>query len=353
MRKSLKKTVVVGMSGGVDSSVTALLCKEQGYRVIGLFMRNWEDDEGCTAEKDYEDVQLVAKMLDIPCYAVNFTQQYWDGVFSKCLKEYAVGLTPNPDVLCNREIKFNIFLEKALELGADYLATGHYCQILKKDKTLSLGRGHDRNKDQSYFLYTLKEETLKKVLFPLGNLTKHEVRALALASNLVTAKKKDSTGICFVGKRNFKDFLSNYLPKKVGAFETLSGKRVGDHDGIPYYTIGQRRGLGIGGAGDPWFVVGKDVKRNVILVEQGEDHPALYSKELTATEMSWVNKPPKLPFSCTAKVRYRAEDVPCTIVSQKVDRIKVVFDEPQKAITSRQSVVFYEGEVCLGGAMIS
>ncbi|MCH9609351.1 MAG: tRNA-specific 2-thiouridylase MnmA [Chlamydiales bacterium] len=348
----MKKTVVVGMSGGVDSSVAALLCKEKGYHVIGLFMRNWEDDEGCTAGKDYEDAQAVAAALDIPCYPINFTKEYWDGVFARCLKEYAVGLTPNPDVLCNREIKFNIFLDKAMELGADYLATGHYSRVLKKGKGLCLGRGIDHNKDQSYFLYTLKEETLKKVLFPIGDLTKDEVRSLALNANLVTANKRDSTGICFVGKRNFKDFLSQFLPPQEGNLETLSGEQVGRHEGIAYYTIGQRKGLGIGGEGKPWYVVGKDVERNVVVVEQGDDHPALYHTSLNATEMSWVGKPKKLPLKCTAKVRYRSADVPCTVISQNLDEIHVEFETAQKAITPRQSIVFYDGEVCLGGAMI-
>lgn len=348
----MKKTVVVGMSGGVDSSVAALLCKQQGYRVIGLFMRNWEDDGQCPAEKDYEDAQAVAQRLEIPCYAVNFTQEYWDNVFSKCLKDYALGLTPNPDILCNREIKFDIFLKKAMDLGADYLATGHYCRILKRGAHRYLARGIDEQKDQSYFLYTLKEDILRKVIFPLGELTKQQVRSLALSANLVTAGKKDSTGICFVGKRDFKDFLSGFLPKEGGDFETLAGKRVGRHDGIAYYTKGQRRGLGIGGAGDPWYVVGKDVARNVVLVEQGEDHPALYESSLRGLEMSWVGAPKKLPYKCTAKIRYRSDDVSCTIVSQIMDQVEVVFDKPQKAITSRQSIVFYDGKRCLGGALI-
>ncbi len=348
----MKKTVVVGMSGGVDSSVTALLCKERGYRVIGLFMRNWEEDDKCPATADYEDAMAVAGALDIPCYTVNFAQEYWDGVFSRCLKDYAAGYTPNPDILCNKEIKFNIFLKKALDLGADYLATGHYCRVIRKGSKYSLGRGIDTNKDQSYFLYTLKEETLKKVLFPVGDLTKKEVRDLAMTANLATAKKRDSTGICFVGKRDFKDFLTNYLPKKEGRFETLSGNTVGKHDGIAYYTIGQRRGLGIGGPGKPWYVVGKDVDRNVVLVEQGEENPALFEKSLVAYETTWVNRPPKFPFKCTAKVRYRSPDVSCTILSQDVDRIEVEFDEPQKAITSHQSIVFYQNQICLGGAII-
>ncbi len=342
------KTVVVGMSGGVDSSVTALLLKEQGYRVIGLFMKNWEEEGACPAEVDYEDVACVCAHLDIPFYTVNFAKEYWDNVFSHCLKEYAAGFTPNPDILCNREIKFNVFLDKALELGADYLATGHYCRKIKVDGKWQLGRGLDPGKDQSYFLYTLKSSILDKVLFPIGELEKTEVRKRAHESGLITAQKKDSTGICFIGKRNFKEFLTRFIPNKPGNFEQLNGKVVGSHDGIAYYTIGQRRGLDIGGPGEAWYVVGKDGARNVVVVEQGDEHPALYSSELTMGEVSWVAEPPIFPARCTAKVRYRSPDVACTIVSNE----RVVFDEPQKAITPRQSIVFYQGEICLGGAII-
>ncbi len=343
------KTVVVGMSGGVDSSVTALLLKEQGYRVIGLFMKNWEEDEGtCPAEADHEDVACVCQALDIPFYTVNFSKEYWENVFSRCLKDYAAGHTPNPDILCNKEIKFNVFLEKALALGADYLATGHYCRKVEENGSWHLARGLDPNKDQSYFLYTIKSEILEKVLFPIGELEKSYVRHLAEEAGLITAQKKDSTGICFIGKRNFKEFLTRFIPNAKGNFERLNGEVVGEHDGMAYYTIGQRRGLDIGGPGEAWYVVGKEAERNVVLVEQGEDHPALYRCELTMHEVSWVAGTPTFPLRCTAKVRYRSPDVACTIVAPD----HVVFDTPQKAITPRQSIVFYQGEVCLGGAII-
>lgn len=345
------KTVVVGMSGGVDSSVTALLLKEQGYRVIGLFMKNWEEEGPCPAQIDYDDVVAVCNQIDIPHYSVNFSQEYWDLVFAKCLKDYEAGYTPNPDILCNREIKFKVFFEKALELGADYLATGHYCQNQFHEKKWHLVRGVDPQKDQSYFLYTLKSSILQKVLFPLGAMTKQEVRAVAEKAGLATASKKDSTGICFIGKRNFKDFLSQYIPNRTGHFETGDGKIVGIHDGIAYYTIGQRRGLGLGGEGEAWYVVRKDAARNVIVVERGEGHENLYCDTLTASEATWVADLPHFPLVCTAKIRYRAPDVPCTVSVHK-DTLKVCFDTPQKAITPRQSIVFYQGDRCLGGALI-
>ena len=351
----MSKKVVVGMSGGVDSSVTALLLKQQGYEVIGLFMKNWDDDDGvCSAAVDYEDVVQVCRQLDIPHYAVNFAKEYWEKVFAHCLKEYAAGHTPNPDILCNREIKFKLFFEKAVELGADYLATGHYCRHLERASMHLLGCGLDPNKDQSYFLYTLQAETLARVLFPLGDLKKSAVRALASAHNLSTARKKDSTGICFIGKRAFRPFLQKYLPTTPGDFETPEGKIMGRHEGIAYYTLGQRKGMGIGGqrngTGDAWYVVGKDMARNVVTVVQGENHPALWSTGLTATETSWVNAPPTPPFRCEARIRYRSPAVACTIHS--LSPLTVTFDAPQKAVTPRQSVVFYSGDVCLGGALI-
>lgn len=347
------KTVVVGMSGGVDSSVTAMLLKEQGYRVIGLFMKNWEEDDQCPAALDYEDVVAVCNQLDIPHYAVNFAKEYWDEVFSKCLKEYAAGYTPNPDILCNREIKFKVFFKKALELGADFLATGHYCRKVFHNGEWHLARGSDPEKDQSYFLYTLKSSILEKVLFPIGEMAKSQVRALAEKNGLATAKKKDSTGICFIGKRNFKEFLSHYIPNQPGNFETLKGEIVGRHDGFAYYTIGQRKGLGLGGAGEAWYVLGKQVERNVVLVERGDHHPALYQESLTASDLTWVATSPTLPLKCTAKIRYRAPDIPCTILSEEEGILKVLFDEPQKAITPKQSIVFYKDELCLGGALIN
>jgi tRNA-specific 2-thiouridylase len=344
------KTVVVGMSGGVDSSVTAYLLKNQGYKVIGLFMKNWEEEgDDCPAAADFQDVVSVCSQLDIPYYSVNFSKEYWDKVFAHCLKEFQAGHTPNPDILCNREIKFKIFFEKALSLGADFIATGHYCRKIGES---TLARGLDRDKDQSYFLYTMRKEVLKQVLFPVGELTKKEVRAIASQMHLTTAEKKDSTGICFIGKRDFTEFLGRYISKKPGNFETLSNKVVGEHLGYAYYTIGQRRGLGIGGQGEAWYVVGKDVARNVVYVEQGDDHPALYSDTLTAIEESWVEGRRPLPLQCTAKIRYRSPDVPCTVSTGQSGELRVLFQAPQKAVTPRQSIVFYDGEVCLGGALI-
>lgn len=344
------KKVVVAMSGGVDSSVALYLIKEQGYEPIGLFMKNWEEDSDgpCPAAQDFADVASVCEKLKVPYYAVNFSQEYYDLVFQDFLRDYERGLTPNPDILCNREIKFKYLLNKALDIGADLLATGHYARNLNG----LLGRGLDQNKDQSYFLYTLTLPILEKVLFPIGNLTKPEVRQIAESLGLSTAKKKDSTGICFIGKRDFRPFLSKYLSMKPGPLQTLSGKYVGMHEGACYYTIGQRRGLGIGGAGEPWFVVGKDVEKNIVFVEQGS-HPALFSKSLTAHEVSWVaGKPPANTFQATAKIRYRSNDAHCQVICREDGTLLVLFDEPQKAITPRQSVVFYQGEICLGGAMI-
>jgi tRNA-uridine 2-sulfurtransferase len=349
-----KQTVVVGMSGGVDSSVCALLLKTQGYHVIGLFMKNWEETDVngvCKSTRDYEDVVKVCEQIDIPYYSVNFVKEYQEHVFSHFLTELRAGHTPNPDILCNKEIKFKVFLEKALSLGADYLATGHYCR--KEENTPQLLKGLDPHKDQSYFLYTLQKEALQKVLFPIGHLLKTEVRVIAKQHNLATSEKKDSTGICFIGKRDFKEFTGKYLGYQPGNFETLSGKVVGKHDGVAFYTIGQRKGLAIGGPGEAWFVVGKEIDRNVVLVEQGDDHPSLYKTALTATDLSWVNgAPPSLPYLCKAKVRYRQPEQPCYIESIENDRAHIRFLEPQRAITPRQSIVFYQGDVCLGGGII-
>ncbi len=349
-----QKTVIIGMSGGVDSAVSALLLKRQGYNVIGLFMKNWEEKNAqgvCTSEADFADVVRVCEQIDIPYYSVNFVQEYQDHVFTHFLKELSQGHTPNPDILCNREIKFKVFLEKALSLGADYLATGHYCQTTDGQ----LIKGADPNKDQSYFLYTLNSEILSKVLFPIGSMEKTEVRRIAQEHHLANAKKKDSTGICFIGKRNFKEFVSQYIAYQPGNFETLSGQIIGTHDGIAYYTIGQRKGLGIGGPGEAWFVVGKDAKRNIVFIEQGDDHPSLYTDHLIATDISWVaGKPPSpLPFTCTAKIRYRQSDHPCIIESIDQGHLSVRFIEPQRAVTPRQAIVFYQGAICLGGAMIA
>ena len=351
-----QKTVVVGMSGGVDSSVAAAILKEQGYRVVGLFMKNWEERDAsgaCTSDLDYADVVRVCEKLEIPYYSVNFVREYWDNVFVRFLEEYKAGYTPNPDVLCNREIKFKVFFDKAMELGADFLATGHYCRNTAEDGESRLVKGSDPAKDQSYFLYTIKKEILGRVLFPVGGILKSEVREIAARYDLSTKAKKDSTGICFIGERDFREFLGRYVQAKPGEFRTLDGKRVGAHEGAAFYTLGQRKGLTLGGQGERWFVVGKDIGSNVVFVERGQDHPALFADELTATEASWVSgRCPKLPLRCRAKVRYRQKDQDCVISPGENGALRVVFDEPQRAITPRQSVVFYEDEICLGGAMI-
>ncbi|MBI5975852.1 tRNA 2-thiouridine(34) synthase MnmA [Staphylococcus sp. H16/1A] len=349
--------VVVGMSGGVDSSVTAHLLKEQGYDVIGIFMKNWDDtDENgvCTATEDYNDVIAVCNQLDIPYYAVNFEKEYWDKVFTYFLDEYKKGRTPNPDVMCNKEIKFKAFLDHALKLGADYVATGHYARV-KRDGTghVEMLRGVDNNKDQTYFLNQLTEEQLKHVMFPIGDIDKKRVREIAEEQNLATAKKKDSTGICFIGERNFKTFLSQYLPAQPGEMRTLNGEKKGMHSGLMYYTIGQRHGLGIGGDGDPWFVVGKNLDKNILYVEQGFHHDALYSDYLIASDVSFVNDTDlSKPLKCTAKFRYRQKDTPVTVTKESDDSIRVTFEAPVRAITPGQAVVLYDGDTCLGGATI-
>lgn len=359
MKKELKNTkVVVGMSGGVDSSVAALLLKEKGYDVIGIFMKNWDekDEAGiCTSTQDYEDVQRVCEKIKIPYYTVNFVKEYWDTVFTYFLEEYKKGRTPNPDVMCNKEIKFKAFLNYALKIGADYLATGHYAQVDYMEGEYRLLRGLDRNKDQTYFLCTLGQKQLSKTLFPIGNLTKKRVREIAVEAGLETANKKDSTGICFIGERDFNKFLSNYLPAQSGHIKTLDGKTIGKHNGLMYYTLGQRKGLGIGGSGtgEPWFVVDKDLKDNILYVVQGSSNKALYSYGLLATDLHWVSKIPKeASFSCTAKFRYRQVDQDVTVIMADTKMCKVMFDQPQKSITSGQFVVFYDGEVCLGGGII-
>jgi tRNA-specific 2-thiouridylase len=347
--------VVIGMSGGVDSSVAALVLKEAGYDVIGVFMKNWDDrDESgvCSAEADYDDVRRVCDAIDIPYYTVNFEREYWDRVFVYFLEEYKRGRTPNPDVMCNKEIKFKAFLDKAMQLEADYLATGHYAQIGRAGGLFTLLRGKDGNKDQSYFLYTLGQMQLSKTLFPIGTLTKKEVRDKALRANLATARKKDSTGICFIGEKDFKAFLSQYLPAQPGEIRTLTGELKGHHQGLMYHTLGQRKGLGIGGAGEPWFVVGKDLATNTLLVAQGQDHPALFSAGLFAVDLSWVSgQPPAASFSCTAKFRYRQPDQKVRVHLQP-GGADVEFQDPQRAITPGQAVVFYQGELCLGGGTI-
>lgn len=344
--------IAVALSGGVDSSVSAYLLKKAGHDVFGLFMKNWEEKDAhghCLTEKDYEDVIKVCEALDIPYYGINFAKEYWDLVFTHFLEEIKLGYTPNPDILCNREIKFNVLYKKALSLGANALATGHYCQT----ENHKLLKGLDPGKDQSYFLYTVKSNIMKNVLFPIGDMLKPAVRSLAQEAGIPVFNKKDSTGICFIGKRNFKGFLEKYIPHKPGHFESLEGETLGTHEGAVYYTIGQRKGMGIGGPGDAWFVVGKDIDRNVVIVAQGTEHPALFSHELFATDISWVQDPPKVfPYHCKAKIRYRQEEESCIIESIVNGKMHVTFPKAQRAITPRQSVVFYDGEICLGGALI-
>lgn len=362
MAKPISETrVVVGMSGGVDSSVTALLLKQQGYDVIGIFMKNWDDTDEfgyCTAEADAEDVRRVCEQIDIPYYTVNFEKQYYDKVFAYFLEEYKRGRTPNPDVMCNREIKFGEFLNKALDLGADYVATGHYARVVEENGAYKLLRGVDNNKDQTYFLNALNQEQLSKAMFPIGHLPKPEVRRIAEEAGLYTAKKKDSTGVCFIGERNFKEFLSNYLPAKSGEMvDIVTGEVKGRHDGLMYYTLGQRQGLGIGGSGtgEPWFVADKDLERNILYVVQGDKHPSLYSTSLIASGVNWIagaDKLPEGPFPCTAKFRYRQPDQGVTLTKRPDGTVHVAFDQPQKAITPGQAVVFYQGEECLGGGTI-
>ncbi|MFE4568756.1 tRNA 2-thiouridine(34) synthase MnmA [Paenibacillus chitinolyticus] len=353
-----KQRVILGMSGGVDSSVAALQLKEQGYDVIGVFMKNWDDTDEfghCTAEEDAEDVRRVCDQIDIPFYTVNFEKEYSEKVFQYFLDEYKSGRTPNPDVMCNREIKFGEFLQKGLDLGADFIATGHYARLEERDGEFVLLRGNDSNKDQTYFLHALNQYQLSKAMFPIGHMPKPQVREIAAAAGLATAKKKDSTGVCFIGERNFKEFLSQYLPAQPGDIQTLDGEVKGRHDGLMYYTLGQRQGLGIGGSGtgEPWFVADKDLERNILYVVQGDKHPRLYSKGLSATDVNWIStRRPQGEFTCTAKFRYRQPDQGVTVTLGTDGAAEVVFHEPQKAITPGQSVVFYDGEICLGGGII-
>ena len=351
--------IVIGMSGGVDSSVAALLLKEQGYDVVGVFMKNWneKDENGvCTATEDWNDVQDVCDTIGIPCYSVNFEKEYYDRVFSYFLDEYRRGRTPNPDVLCNREIKFKAFLDYAMKLGADHMATGHFVKKDVRDGHTVLLRGDDPNKDQSYFLYMLKERQVEKALFPVGGMTKQQVRAIAEKHGLINSKKKDSTGVCFIGERNFRQFLQGFLPMQPGEMQTEDGKKVGEHIGLSYYTLGQRRGLGIGGSGDGrrWFVVDKDLKRNVLVVSQGEDSARLYSRYTRVSQLTWVAEeaPAKdgVAFRATAKFRYRQQDQPVTAVIRG-EEMFIASDELQRAVTPGQSVVLYQGDVCLGGGI--
>ena len=361
LAQNATKKVICGMSGGVDSSVSAFILQQQSYQVEGLFMKNWEEDDDtdyCTAAADLADAQAVCDKLGIKLHKINFAAEYWDNVFEHFLSEYKAGRTPNPDILCNKEIKFKAFLEYAAEdLGANYIATGHYVRRRGADDNAQLLRGLDANKDQSYFLYTLSSKQVGQSLFPVGDIEKPIVRAIAEDLGLVTAKKKDSTGICFIGERKFKDFLARYLPAQPGNIRTVDGDIIGRHDGLMYHTLGQRKGLGIGGvkgaSEDAWYVVEKDLVNNELIVAQGHDHSALLSTGLIAQQLHWVDRQPiREPLRCTVKTRYRQTDVPCIIKPIDDESIKVIFDEPQIAVTPGQSAVFYLNEVCLGGGII-
>ena len=361
LAQNATKKVICGMSGGVDSSVSAFILQQQGYQVEGLFMKNWEEDDDtdyCTAAADLADAQAVCDKLGIKLHKINFAAEYWDNVFEHFLSEYKAGRTPNPDILCNKEIKFKAFLEYAAEdLGANYIATGHYVRRRGADDKAQLLRGLDANKDQSYFLYTLSSKQVGQSLFPVGDIEKPIVRAIAEDLDLITAKKKDSTGICFIGERKFKDFLARYLPAQPGNIRTVEGDIIGRHDGLMYHTLGQRKGLGIGGvkgaSEEAWYVVEKDLVNNELIVAQGHDHSALLSTGLIAQQLHWVDRQPiREPLRCTVKTRYRQTDVPCIIEPIDDESIKVIFDEPQIAVTPGQSAVFYLDEVCLGGGII-
>jgi tRNA-specific 2-thiouridylase len=351
---------MLGISGGVDSSVAALLLQQAGHEVEGLFMQNWEEDDRagpCTADADRKDAVAVCGRLGIPFHARNFAAEYWDGVFEHFLAEYRAGRTPNPDVLCNREIKFKTFLDEAQALGAEKIATGHYARVDCRDGRYRLLRAVDAAKDQTYFLHALGQRQLAATLFPVGEIEKSEVRRLALEAALPTHAKKDSTGICFIGERDFREFLSQYIPARPGEMRTPDGQRVGEHQGVMYYTLGQRNGLGIGGrqgaSGEAWYVVGKDVRANVLYVAQGGENHWLHSRRLRAETPTWVaGEPPAREFRCTAKTRYRQHDQAC-VVRIDAGGVEVLFDEPQRAVTPGQSVVFYDGESCLGGAVIA
>lgn len=352
--------VVLGISGGVDSSVSAAILKEKGLNVTALFMKNWEEDDTdtvCAAAQDREDAQAVCDKLGIELKTINFASEYWDNVFEIFLSEYKKGRTPNPDILCNKEIKFKAFLDYAKEvLNADFIATGHYCRRSFNTDHAYLMRGLDNNKDQSYFLHAVQNHVLDKVLFPVGDLEKPKVREIAQKLGLVTAKKKDSTGICFIGEKRFHQFLEHYIPAKKGPIVTVDGKIVGEHDGLMFATIGQRKGLHIGGLqdsdGQPWYVVDKDLKKNALIIAQGHNHPSLYSTGLVASDATWIVKEPDMPLTCTCKIRYRQPDVPCIIQKDDNGSIVVKFIDKVSSVAPGQSVVFYQGDACLGGAVI-
>jgi tRNA-specific 2-thiouridylase len=353
--------IVVGLSGGVDSSVAALLLVEQGYDVLAVFMKNWEDaqDTGyCAAAEDLEDARAVCETLDIPLHPVNFTAEYRDRVFRYFLDEYRAGRTPNPDVLCNTEIKFKAFLDHARRLGADRIATGHYARCEERNGRRLLLKGCDPGKDQSYFLHGLSQAQLTGALFPVGGLRKRQVRERAAAAGLVTHDKKDSSGICFIGERRFREFLNRYLPAQPGPIQTPDGEQLGEHTGLMFHTIGQRQGLGIGGrrggSGEPWYVAGKDLEHNTLIVVQGRDHPALFHRRLRAASPHWIaGEPPATPLPCRAKIRHRQPDQDCMLETLDANSLDMSFAAPQRAVAPGQSVVFYRDEVCLGGGIIS
>jgi len=356
-----RKHIMVGMSGGVDSSVTALLLKEQGHHIEGVFMKNWEEDDTdtyCPASIDMADAQAVCDQLDIELHRVNFAAEYWERVFTHFLAEYNAGRTPNPDILCNKEIKFKAFLNYAKQRGADYIATGHYARCQLKDNHFQLLKGLDPNKDQSYFLYALDQNQLRYSLFPIGELDKQTVRAIANRAGFINHAKKDSTGICFIGERKFKAFLNTYLPAKPGPITTLDGQMIGQHDGLMFYTLGQRQGLNIGGlkhaAQAPWYVVAKNLVQNTLIVTQGPEHPSLYAKTLRANQIHWISgQVPALPLTAYAKTRYRQVEQACIIKQIDLDQYQIDFTTAQRAMTPGQSIVFYQQEVCLGGGIIT
>ena len=357
----MKGRVIVGLSGGVDSAVAALLLKQQGWEVTALFMKNWEEDDSaeyCSAAEDLRDATAVAEHLDIPLQTVNFSGEYWDQVFEHFLNEYRAGRTPNPDVLCNREIKFKAFLDYAIELGADYIATGHYARVNHSDSSATLHMAADEEKDQTYFLYMVGEQQFKRSLFPLGDFIKTEVRQMAKEAGLANHQRKDSTGICFIGERRFTDFLSTYLPANPGIIVTADGEELGQHQGLMYYTLGQRRGIGIGGKKDgeeqPWFVVDKDLENNRLIVAQGHNHPLLMSPSLTVGQLHWINAAPSEDIlNIRARIRHRQTLQSCCLTPEsEIGHYRVSFDQPQRAVTPGQSIVFYQGDQCLGGGII-
>lgn len=351
---------MVGLSGGVDSAVAAALLLEQGYDVEALFMKNWDDDDKdgyCPAEQDLGDARAVAEILGIRLRTISFSTEYWDRVFEHFLAEYKAGRTPNPDILCNQEIKFRAFLDYALDLGSDRIATGHYARLGGDAAHRLLLKGLDSNKDQSYFLYRLNQRALRHSLFPLGSLEKPAVRDIARQKGFGNANKKDSTGICFIGERKFTEFLARYLPARPGEIVGIDNQSLGEHQGLMFHTIGQRQGLGIGGIrdtdGSPWYVVDKDVQANRLVVAQGKQHPALFKSELDVSDLHWISaRAPEVPFKGQARIRYRQVEQACEITSIAGQRCHVMFDTPQRAVTPGQAIVFYTDELCLGGGTI-